>query len=520
MTSLDPVSSVVNGRYQLQHWMRRTALSDDYEAHDLLLDRTVVFKALLPDLVANRSFIERFRTQAQATANLTHPALASVLDWGRDPNPIEGHSGPTYYLVGERRTGRSLTDLLSTNGAMPIERAVHVLVGVTSALVYAHRSGVVHGGLTPDDITVSSTGVVKVHDIGLTGALGDDWRAADDQPGQALWRAPEQFRGEAIGPQTDVYQIGLIAYYLVTGRPPFAGSSVAEVERLHVTQIPAAPSKVNAAVPRAFEKIIGKAMTKNAVERYASMADLRAALVRFRESGAMSAGSASMGATAGGSTTGSTASGAGTGLGAGASMATGAAPSLAGASLIALSGGGPDPTSGGLRGYDATMLASTTPRSLGRRTNRGSDPAAMRTTARRDGDDWVLDGQKRWIGNGTIADVLVVWARDTGDGQVKGFLVEGGSPGLVATRIEGKVSVRAVWQADITMTGVRVPEAARLPGAETFKDTGRVLASTRGSVAWSAAPFVSRASSRFARWRSGFLLRAPRRSRGSPPRRR
>ena len=116
----------------------------------------------------------------------------------------------------------------------------------------------------------------------------------------------------------------------------------------------------------------------------------------------------------------------------------------------------------------------------------GSDSVALESTARRDGDDWVLDGQKRWIGNGTIADVIVVWARDTGDGQVKGFLVEGGSPGLVATRMEGKVSVRAVWQADITMTGVRVPEAARLPGAETFKDTGRVLASTRGSVAWSA----------------------------------
>jgi len=116
----------------------------------------------------------------------------------------------------------------------------------------------------------------------------------------------------------------------------------------------------------------------------------------------------------------------------------------------------------------------------------GSDAVGLETTARRDGDGWVLDGEKRWIGNGTIADVLVVWARDTSDGQVKGFLVEGGAPGLTATLIEGKVSVRAVWQADLVLAGVRVPESSRLPGAGTFKDTGRVLASTRGSVAWSA----------------------------------
>jgi len=116
----------------------------------------------------------------------------------------------------------------------------------------------------------------------------------------------------------------------------------------------------------------------------------------------------------------------------------------------------------------------------------GSDSVALETTARREGGDVVLDGEKRWIGNGTIADVLVVWARDSADGQVKGFLVEGGTPGLDARRMEGKVSVRAVWQADIALRGVRIPAENQLPGAQTFKDTGRVLASTRNSVAWGA----------------------------------
>jgi glutaryl-CoA dehydrogenase len=116
----------------------------------------------------------------------------------------------------------------------------------------------------------------------------------------------------------------------------------------------------------------------------------------------------------------------------------------------------------------------------------GSDSVALETSARRDGDTWVLNGAKRWIGNGTIADVAVVWARSTEDGQVKGFLVETDSPGYDATVIAGKGAARAVWQADIRLHGVRVPEAARLPGANTFKDAGRVLVGTRGTVAWGA----------------------------------
>jgi glutaryl-CoA dehydrogenase len=114
----------------------------------------------------------------------------------------------------------------------------------------------------------------------------------------------------------------------------------------------------------------------------------------------------------------------------------------------------------------------------------GSDSVALETSARRDGDDWVINGAKKWIGNGTIADVVVVWARDVADGRVKGFLVEKGTPGYHATRIEGKGSLRAVWQAEIALTDARVAEANRLPGANSFKDTGRVLAGTRNAVAW------------------------------------
>ena len=115
----------------------------------------------------------------------------------------------------------------------------------------------------------------------------------------------------------------------------------------------------------------------------------------------------------------------------------------------------------------------------------GSDSILLETSARRDGSDIVLNGRKRWIGNGTIADVTVVWARDP-DGRVGGYLVEKGTPGVDARRIEGKASVRAVWQADIELTDVRVPAESQLPGVQRFKDVGRVLAGTRNHCAFSA----------------------------------
>lgn len=116
----------------------------------------------------------------------------------------------------------------------------------------------------------------------------------------------------------------------------------------------------------------------------------------------------------------------------------------------------------------------------------GSDSVGLETSARRDGDSWVLDGSKRWIGNATIADVIIVWARDPESEQVKGFLVEKGTPGLRTRVMEGKGSLRAVWQAEVELAGVRVPEDNRLPGAESFDDCAGILAATRSLCAWMA----------------------------------
>ncbi|MCR8670418.1 acyl-CoA dehydrogenase family protein [Agrococcus sp. HG114] len=117
----------------------------------------------------------------------------------------------------------------------------------------------------------------------------------------------------------------------------------------------------------------------------------------------------------------------------------------------------------------------------------GSDASkGLSTTARREGDEWVLDGEKRWIGNATHADIVIVWARDEADGEVKGFIVPTDAPGFSVARIERKIALRMVQNGHIELRGVRVPEALRLQGASSFRDTARVLRLTRAEVAWSA----------------------------------
>jgi eukaryotic-like serine/threonine-protein kinase len=296
--------TLVNGRYEVRNKLRDTALGADYLANDTQLDRLVVFKALSPTLTADRGFIERFRAQAQSAANLTHPGLAAVYDWGRDPNGTPELPGPLYYLIAERVPGRTLSELVGSNGAMPVDRMLHVLVGVTSALGYAHRADVLHGGLNPDTVIVSATGVVKVADLGLNLALAPSWQPGDKPAGInpaaasganseadnhaaadiALWRTPEQFRGEPADARTDVYQLGLIAYFMATGRPAFTGDSVAQIAQRHREVIPPAPSKINSALPKQIEGIIGRSLAKKSEERYPTINDQRAAFVRFRES--------------------------------------------------------------------------------------------------------------------------------------------------------------------------------------------------------------------------------------------
>jgi glutaryl-CoA dehydrogenase len=133
----------------------------------------------------------------------------------------------------------------------------------------------------------------------------------------------------------------------------------------------------------------------------------------------------------------------------------------------------------------------------------GSDSVALETSAEPDGDGWVLTGRKRWIGLGTHAGLIIVWARDTSTGQVGAFAVERGARGLHASPIEGKAALRSIWQADITLDHVRVPACDRLPGARGFSDAGRVLAATRSTCAWAALGHATAAYDTALRYATG-----------------
>lgn len=274
---------VVNNRYRLDQRRGRGLLTDDYDAHDTLLDRPVTVKALLPELAADKDFVDRFRLQAQTAANLTHPGLVGVLDWGREPEGIDGRPGPTYFLVTEHSTDRTLTDFVASNGPLPVERTLHVLIGLTSVLDYCHREGVVHGGVTPDLVTVSGRGDVRLAEVALANSFAPEWSPPEIRWDQALWLAPETLRGDVGDVRTDIYQVGALGYYLVTGMAPFPGETVSVVRQRALDTIPPAPVKKNPKVPKSLQSIIGKSMAKVPDERFASVTDQRDAFVRLRE---------------------------------------------------------------------------------------------------------------------------------------------------------------------------------------------------------------------------------------------
>lgn len=274
---------VVNNRYRLDQRRGRGLLTDDYDAHDTLLDRPVTVKALLPEFAADSEFVDRFRLQAQAAANLTHPGLIGVLDWGREAEGIDGRPGPTYFLVTEHNADRTLTDYVASNGPLPVERCIHVLIGLTTVLEHCHREGVAHGGVTPDLVTVSSRGDVRLAEVALTNALAPDWTPPDGRWDQALWRAPEQFNGLPTDIRTDVYDVGAVGYYIATGLAPFPGETVSQVRQRALETIPPAPTKRNPKIPKSLQSIIGRSMAKLAAERYATVAEQRDALIRLRD---------------------------------------------------------------------------------------------------------------------------------------------------------------------------------------------------------------------------------------------
>ncbi len=276
---MDPTQTprVFSERYELNHLIARGGMAEVYRAHDRLLDRPVALKVLFPELSVDRSFVERFRREAQAAANLSHPNIVPVFDWGEDTG--------TYFIVMEFIDGRPLSSILKSAGPLSAERTADIGAHVAAALGFAHKHGVIHRDVKPGNVLITDDGQVKVTDFGIARAINTEESLTQTGAvmGTATYFSPEQAEGLGVDARSDIYSLGVVLFEMVTGRPPFLGESPVAVASKHVRDNPPAPRELNPQIPPTFEAIILKSMAKDPAHRYASAEDLRADLLRFNE---------------------------------------------------------------------------------------------------------------------------------------------------------------------------------------------------------------------------------------------
>jgi serine/threonine-protein kinase len=262
-------------RYEIQREIAQGGMAEVYLARDRLLERNVALKALFPEYAREPTFVERFRREAQAAANLNHPNVVSIYDWGQE-------SG-TYFIVMEAVEGRSLRDLIRNEGPLDPGQAADIAAEIAAGLAFAHRNGVVHRDVKPGNVLITPVGDVKVTDFGIARAgTTDALTQTGSVMGTATYFSPEQAQGLPVDGRSDVYSLGVVLYEMVTGVAPFTGDSPVAVAYKHVREAPVPPSQRNPAVPEALETIILTAMAKNPDQRYQSADDMRADLQRFR----------------------------------------------------------------------------------------------------------------------------------------------------------------------------------------------------------------------------------------------
>ncbi|MBN8635792.1 MAG: protein kinase [Anaerolineae bacterium] len=271
--------TVLNGRYRLVAQQGSGGMAVIYKAIDQALGRTVAVKILRPSLTNDPAFLARFRNEARSVANLAHPNIVTVHDVGSD--------GPTHYIVMEFIEGQDLKRIIKEAGGLPIERALNLAIQICAGIGFAHRAGLVHADVKPQNILVTREDVVKVTDFGIAQAL------SDAQPGErqaVVWGsphyfAPEQARGEKPSPAADVYSIGIVMFEMLTGRLPYSGANQQELALAHIRERIPMVTEFNPTVPENLAKIVYKTMSKDPVARYRLADQLGHILISYRDRG-------------------------------------------------------------------------------------------------------------------------------------------------------------------------------------------------------------------------------------------
>src|SRR6266487_1814014 len=265
---------VLGDRYLLQSRIGRGGMATIYRARDLQMDRDVAVKMLREVYSTNPKFVTRFLREARAASALKHPNIVQVYDYGQ----TDGN----YYIVMELVEGTDLRSYLSSRGVLNVDRAIIIAHDIALGLGAAHRRGIVHRDVKPQNVLIGIDGSIKLTDFGIVSlyknANAERLTTSGMTLGTVQYFAPEQAQGEIVSPAADVYALGIVMYEMLTGHPPFDGNSPVVVAMQHIQDQPEPPGQFNPSIPAALEEIILRCLEKEPGTRFPDGSQLARAL--------------------------------------------------------------------------------------------------------------------------------------------------------------------------------------------------------------------------------------------------